>query len=155
MIIQNYKQLVKKLRRNKSSEYISNGQKNKVLIAINELIRDADKEISIYSGSLNKEIWEDESVKEYLSNFAGKLRILVDKKPEENTYNKYTKKLQSPLEDLGHFLTIDNTGFRLEKNNIADEDHDKATAIICFNDISINECLKSKFNENWRKAQSL
>jgi hypothetical protein len=154
-----YKRLVEYLRTTQSKRTIRNGSKEMVLIALENLIDIAEKEINIYSGKFNLNIWGDDRVKNKLSKKKDiDIKILLEELPEQTEKelsqcypNIQFRKIKEKF-GIGHFLTVDKSSFRLEKANNT-PNNEEISAIFSFNRRDINRYLRKKFHKKFACSQ--
>lgn len=161
MSLSQYREKVKRLARERSSQAIFNSTIDHAAIIIESMIETTREEICILSGSLNPRVYgRDEIVSQaqfFLANTDRKMRILVEDFDvtnfRENPFieeivNSKNVEIRITSRDTAasldfHFLVSDGGAYRFE------EDKSKASAIASFNDPDGAANLKKIFDQIW------
>ena len=152
-----YKKLVEEAANKQSKEFILNEDVIHAQVVIENLFLNAKKNINIFSGELNPEVYSSSGVvnniKRFLEKKANRISILLqngnNSKLEDNAFVKlcrgFEQKCQIKMVNekdknrKNHFITVDGQAYRFEPDN------KKPKAIACFNDKKFSMEIDKQF----------
>ena len=175
MEVKEYQKAVTDFADKKANFEFTNKGKHHAEIVVANLIKTAEKELLIYSGSLNKDVANNSYLVKTLNQFlesGKKLRLIVDSLPPEQERSEALKQIlvseNNPLRDVRikedidqsfanklsdmfsdkqahHFMVADGRAYRLEI------DAEEYKAICNFNDEKIASTLKNLIDQYFKK----
>lgn len=159
----NYDKFVENLAKNHVAQVFTNQSSSHALSILRNVFKYADKEVNIFSGTLDSCVYNDKELISAAENFLktkhGIVRVLLQgdvahsRKDVENDFLHVILSLggdiklaqdDNPLKNVdNHFLVADSKAYRVEL------DVNERSAVCNFNDESLGTQLKNVFNSSW------
>lgn len=163
--LEQYRDLVMDAAKSKNGDPIYNASLEHAAILVENLFKVAERDVNIFSGSLNPRVFGGSKVLDRAAQFLGrsgsKVRIIVENEAdidiEDHPFLKRFKdtddlelvRLDKDLSEKTayHFIVADSDSYRFEKNK------SKPAAVASFGDAPGGERLSTIFEKLWQKSK--